>query len=233
MPRMIKFQDETVYTKPNYWGKIFMYNNPSWDRLYPFVDIIRILPKTTVIAHKYGKNQDNIRIYGTQYNHSVVGSDLNKRNDYIEDLKCIKFIFIFSDVQDTFADNLIKYCEKSRTNLICYSSLDSVYHFYEYTTTDKIIHKISEPGKVIEKMEEIKEKGTINKLQELFPEFEIIEPEEIKRISTLEKCLIILKDQQQNNKKSVNLLTLPNLKPQDNFIKKEKNTLYSFFKKKD
>lgn len=201
MPRTIKFQDETIFPKPNYWGKILMYNNPSWNILYPIVDIIRLLPKTTIITYKYGKNQDNIRLYGSQYNHSAVGTDLNVRSDYIESLKCVKFVFIFSDTQDSFAENLIKYCEKSRTNLICYSSLDSIYHFYEYLETDKIIHKIEKPLQVIEKMQEIKERGTVNKLQELFPEFEIIERQEIKKISTLENCLIILKNTQQSEPK--------------------------------
>jgi hypothetical protein len=197
MPRVVKYQDETVFPRPNYWGKILIYNSPDWDILFPVVDIIRILPRETIIASKNGKNQSNIRLYGSQYNHLVLGIDLNNRRDYLEHLKCVKFIFIFSDTQDTFAENLIKYSETSNTPLICYSSLDSIYHFYEYSENkEKTVHEIKDPQQVIEKMESLKSKGIIDKYNDLFPEFEIIEPEEIKKISNLEKCLIILKDSQ-------------------------------------
>ena len=50
-------------------------------------------------------------MYGSQYNHSVMGIDLKYKNDYIQNLKMVKFVFIFSDVQDPFADNIIKYCK--------------------------------------------------------------------------------------------------------------------------
>ena len=196
MPRILKYQDD-IFSRPNYWGKILIYNSPDWDILFPVVDIIRILPKETIIASKNGKNQSNIRLYGSQYNHLVLGIDLNNRRDYIEHLKCVKFIFIFSDTQDTFAENLIKYSETSFTHLICYSNLDSIYHFYEYSENkETIVHQIKDPQKVIEKMESLTAKGVVDKFKDLFPEFEIIEPEEIQKISNLEKCLIILKDSQ-------------------------------------
>jgi len=193
MPRVTKF-DDGIFQKPNYWGRILIYNNPSWNILYPIVDIIRLLPKETIIAHKYGKNTGTIRTYGSQYNHSVVGIDLNKQKDYIDNLKTVKFIFIFSDTQDIFADNIINYCEKSKTNLICYSILDNFYYFYEYINGEKKIVQIKDPKIVIEKMEEIKERSTLNKLHELFPEFEIIEPEEENKGFVLERCLHILKE---------------------------------------
>jgi len=178
MPKVTKF-DDSLFPKPVYWGKILMYVNPTWDKLYPVVDIIRILPKDTIIAHKYGKNQDNIRLYGTQYHHNVIGMDLKKKKDYIHELKCVKFVFIFSDTQDTLAENVLNYCERSKTCLICYSSLDSIYYFYTYNEKGEVF-KFQDPQQVIEKMEFINAQGMANKLQELFPDFEIIENIEVK-----------------------------------------------------
>jgi hypothetical protein len=245
MPRVIKY-DDGVFQKPNYWGRIFIYNNPSWNILYPIVDIIRILPKDTIIAHKYGKNTTTIRTYGSQYNHSVVGIDLNKQRDYIDNLKTVKFIFLFSDTHDTFADNIINYCEKSKTNLICYSTLDNIYHFYDYTESEKIIIQIKEPKNVIEKIEEIKERTKLNKLQDLFPEFQIIEPEEVKTSFVLERCLHILKDtQQKEDKKKVYSIKIPFIKIEEskkkvvyddelpvNKVMSSKTLLSQFFGKK-
>ena len=94
MPRVTKY-DDAVFPKPEYWGKILIYLNPKWEKLYPYVDIIRILPPATIIAHKPAKNQANIRIYGSQYNHCVVDLAIGSRKDYIDELKCVKFIFVF------------------------------------------------------------------------------------------------------------------------------------------
>jgi hypothetical protein len=115
MPRLVKYQDD-IFPRPNYWGKILIYNSPDWDILFQVVDIIRIRPRETIIASKNGKNQSNIRLYGSQYNHLVLGIDLNNRRDYIEHLKCVKFIFIFSDAQDTFAENLIKLIQDTQND---------------------------------------------------------------------------------------------------------------------
>jgi len=43
-----KYED-TVYEKVVHSGKIFMYNSPSWNILFPVVDIIRILKKNTFL----------------------------------------------------------------------------------------------------------------------------------------------------------------------------------------
>ena len=242
MPRISKFQDDLLFPRPNYWGKIMIYNNPEWDILYPIIDIIRILPPETIIATKHGKNQSNIRLYGSQYNHLVIGAEFNKK-EFINDLKCVKYIFIFSDTQDIFADNLIKYCEKSRTNLICYSTLDSVYHFYEFHETEKIVHEIKDPQKVVTLMEEILAKGTVDKYNNLFPEFEIIEPPENKKVSNLEKCLTILREQQQRPKKLTTKLPFDANFNKIKYLEKSKEkvvyddeikprSLNSFFKKK-
>ena len=196
MPKILKY-DDSLFPKPVYWGKILMYINPKWDKLYPFVDIIRILPKDTIIAHKYGKNQDNIRVYGTQYSHNVIGMDLKLRSDYIHELKCVKFVFIFSDTQDTLADNLINYCQKSKTNLICYSSLDSIYYFYNEFN---VVEQFKDPQQVIEKMVLINAQVMADKLQQLFPEFEITHEVEVKGESKLSSSLKILKEKSQNKK---------------------------------
>jgi len=188
--------DDPVYKKPNHWGKILMYNNHTFNVLFPIVDIIRILPKETIISHKYAKNQNIIKLYGGQYNFLLLGIDLIKKQDYLENLKTVKFIFIFSDVQDTIADNLINYCKKTKTNLICYSNLDNIYHFYD----DEIVLKIKEPENVIIKMEEIKERNTLNKLNELFPEFEILEPDNKIKNCVLEECLNTLRNSNQDVK---------------------------------
>jgi len=193
MPKPQKY-DETIFTKPVYWGKILMYNSIKWDTLYPLVDIIRILPANTIISNKYGKNQENIRLYGSQYNHNVVGCELKKNRDYINELKCVKFVFIYSDNQDTTADNLIKYCEISRTCYICYSNLDKLYHFYDFSMDKKVIHELNDPQKVINLMEHINSKGLADKLQELFPEFEITEQVTEPVTTRLQEALKILKE---------------------------------------
>jgi hypothetical protein len=246
MPRITKY-DETVFTKPNYWGKILMYNSVNWDVLYPIVDIIRILPKDTVIANQYGKNQDMIRIYGSQYNHRVVGVELKKRESYIDGLKCVKFVFIFSDTQDNIADNLIKYCEKSKTPLICYSNLDNIYYFYEYNEiNEKITHQFKEPQQVIDLLNNLIAKGLIHKFQDLFPEFEIIETPEIKTTSKLASSLKILKEKSEQKPKvykipfDANFNQLKRLEANKKTVvyddelpvKKSNLTLSNFFKKK-
>jgi len=225
MPKILKY-DDSLFPKPVYWGKILMYINPKWDILYPFVNIIRILPKDTIISHKYGKNQDNIRVYGTQYNHCVVGMDLKMRTDYINELKCVKFVFIFSDTQDTLADNLIKYCEMSKTNLICYSSLDSIYHFYN----ENVVEQFKDPQQVIEKMVLINAQGMADKIQQLFPEFEITHEVEVKGESKLSSSLKILKEKSQNKKECYKIPFDANFNKLKYLEQSKKKVVYEDFK---
>ena len=244
MPRVTKY-DDAVFPKPEYWGKILMYLNPKWEKLYPYVNIIRILPPETVIAHKPAQNQTNIRIYGTQYNHCVVDLAISNRKDYIDELKCVKFIFVFSDTQDSFATNLINYSEKSQTSLIAYSNINSLYYFYEYTLEGKqIIHEFMDPQQVIDKMVSIKSRGMADKLQQLFPEFDILEQPVVKTTSKLESSLKILREQSQQKPGSYKLAFDANfnqLKRLDTEKKKivyddelpvRKSALSNFFKKK-
>jgi len=199
MPRGSSFKfDETEFQKPVYCGKIFMYNSDSWNVLYPIVDLIRLFPKPLIITHGYKKNQGDIKLYSQQYGHTVIGTDFKTKEDYVKNLKTVKFVFLFSDTSDAFADNIIKYCSTSKTPMICYSSIDKLYHFYE--ENDKVSFK--DPADVVLKMESLKEKGVLDKLNELFPEFDILEIEEKKR-PVLENCLKILKNKtiEEQNKK--------------------------------
>ena len=111
MPRL-KYED--VYEKVEFSGKIFMYNSPTWNVLFPVVDIIRLLQKNTIIGFKYGKGQHMIRVYGTQYNHSIIGYDFKNKNDYVTNLRAVKNIFIFSDESDPIATNFINISKKNK-----------------------------------------------------------------------------------------------------------------------
>jgi hypothetical protein len=198
MPRQTKYEETVLPPMIKYSGKILIYSNPEWDVLFPVVDIIRKLPENTIINHVYTKNQNNIKMYSTQYNHLVIGIDLKTKNDY-SNLRTVKFIFIFSDKSDTLADNLINYSKKTKTPLICYSMIDSVYHFY--FEESKIQYKT--PEEVIEQMEIIKQIESTYKFDELFPELEILDLPECKK-STLEECMVILKKKKDeiNSKKN-------------------------------
>ena len=77
MPRISKF-DDIPFEKVIYSGKIFIYNSPEWNILYPIVNIIRLLKPNTIIGYKYGKGQNIIKTYGTQYFHRLIGYDLNR-----------------------------------------------------------------------------------------------------------------------------------------------------------
>jgi hypothetical protein len=220
-PRLAKF-DETIFVKPNHWGKIFMYNNQAWNILFPVVDIIRILPKETIITFKHAKNQGNIRLYGSQYNHSVIGVDIKKKQDYISELKKVQFIFIYSDQEDIFATNLIEYCKKTKTHYICYSNLDSVYHIFENGNGTSL--QIKDPSEVIKKMEELKEKVLLDKLDYLFPEFEILEDPVSNERSSLDTCIGILKNSQEKEaSKKVYSTKLP-FDPNFNKVKRLEHT---------
>ena len=202
--------DESLFEIPQYWGKVFMYNSPSWNVLFPIVDIIRLFPKNTIIGHTYAKNQNTIKLYGSQYNHSVIGVDLKRKDDYLKNLKTVKFMFIFSDTSDTLANNLINYCETTKTPLICYSSFDKIYHFYEYILDKSLQNKeivlqkkttqIKDPESVILKIESTQETIKLTKLDSLFPEFHVLEPEKVLE-STLDKCIEIFKETSEKEEK--------------------------------
>ena len=194
----IKYED-TIYEKVKYTGKIFMYNSPEWEVLYPIVNIIRILRENTIIGHSYGKKQQTIATYGRQYNFLVLGYDLKTKKDYIENLKAVKSIFIFSDSQDTVATNLINAATKNKINVICYSNIDKIYHFYDNINNEKF--EIKDPDEVIAKLYSLFELEEVRKIADLFPEFEIIESVVEKKYTSMEQCNSFLKQQREVNDK--------------------------------
>ena len=108
MPRPLKIE-EPEYEKIIHWGKVFIYTDPSWNVLFPIVDVIRILPKNTMIEYRYGKGQNIIKTYGFQYNYRTMGVKLETKDDYLNALykgNC-KFIFIFSDKEDYVSKTLL------------------------------------------------------------------------------------------------------------------------------
>ena len=203
MPRPIKYED-TPFEVHSCSGKIFIYNSPEWNILFPIVDIIRLLLPNMIISHKYGKGQMIIKTYGNQYFHRVIGCDLKNKNDYVKNIinGMIKFIFIFSDYSDTVSTNLIELSNKYKINMVCYSSIDSVYHLYDYS--DKVVKtEFKNAEDVIGVMNNLLEMKKLKKLNELFPEFEIIEQPKNTEITTLETCINIIKNSTdvENNKK--------------------------------
>ena len=189
MPRIPKFE-ETLYEKTEFSGKILMYSSVSWNVLFPIVDIIRLLKKNTIIGHTYGKGQTIIKHYGSQYGHTIIGYDLKNKNDYLQNLRMINNIFIFTDESDVIATNLINAAKKNKINVICYSNLDHIYYFYK-NGSEKII--INTPQEVIDLVYELSDFNEAKKMAELFPDFEIIEPSELLSKSTLEECMEMMK----------------------------------------
>lgn len=192
MPRQVKY-DDIPFEKITFNGKIFMYNTPNWNILYPIVDIIRALKPNTIICHKIGKGQEIIRTYGSQYNHRILKEPLSVKNDYLIALKMVKCIFIFSDTSDIIATNLINAAKTNKINYVCYSTLDSIYHFYSPDIEKKEFKVVEE---LITYMYNLFDLAETKKLVELFPEFEIITPEVIKN-TCLEECQELLKKSEQ------------------------------------
>ena len=185
-----KYED-TVYEPFKYSGKIFIYCSPTWNVLFPVVDIIRLLEKNTIIGHVYGKGQQIIKTYGPQYKHNIMGYDLKTKKDYIDNLKSIKNIFIFSDESDTLATNLMNAAKTNKINVVCYSNLDTIYHFYNYDTNETI--SLKKPELVIEKMYFLRDLDSAKKYSDLFDDFEIIETPVIEKKSLLDECIEIMK----------------------------------------
>ena len=201
-----KYED-TVYEKPEYSGKIFIYCSFPWDVLYPFVNIIRLLRKNTIIGHAHTKGQQNVRLYGTQYGHLVIGYDLKNKKDYLETFKAVKNIFIFSDTSDPTATNLINTAKKNKINVICYSTLDNLYHFYNYTKSETgTKHTYQNAQDVIDKLYALRELDDAKKIADLFPDFEIIEAVINTNTPVLDECLDIIKniDNEEKKKKASN-----------------------------
>jgi hypothetical protein len=191
MAPRIKY-DDIPFEKVTFNGKVFMYTTPGWEVLYPVVDIIRLFKSNTVISYKFGKGQNIIRTYGTQYNHRVCGFEIKNKNDYTEALKSVKCVFIFTDSADSYAETFINMAKSLKILLVCYSNLDKVYHFYNCFESSKIT--LNKAEEVIDHIYSAFESVKVTKLAELFPDFEIIEaPVEEPKETVLEECLKKLK----------------------------------------
>jgi len=226
-----KYED-TVYEEVKYTGKIFMYSSISWQVLFPIVDIIRLLKKNTVIGFKYGKGQQLIKMYGSQYSHCMLGYDLKNKNDYLVNLKAVKNIFIFSDESDIVATNLMSAAKKNKMNVICYSNLDRIYHFYNNNSLPIEKNTFKTPEEVIEKMYYLLDLEGARKIADLFPDFEIIDHEIDTSETSLDKCSKILKECATNEKKQKETTYAKIFDPHLNKLKKmeyehaHKNTIY-------
>lgn len=202
MVRINKY-DDSVCEKVEFSGKIFMYASRSWNVLFPIVDIIRILKANTIIAHVVGKGQNIIRMYGSQYNHRMLSYELKNKKDFFENLRTIRTIFIFSDESDTTSTNLINFAKTNKINVVCYSNLDTIYHFYNYSESKAEVDKFSfkTPELVIEKMYYYFDLEHFKKYTELFDDFELIElPTENKK-SVLDECIEKIKEVQVSEEK--------------------------------
>ena len=191
MPPRTKYED-AIYEKVQFSGKIFMYNSVSWDTLYPVVDIIRLLKKNTIIGTMIGKGQQNISTYGNQYNHRMLSYELKTKKDYLQNLKAVRNIFIFSDEHDNTAKNLMNTGRLNKINVICYSNIDKIYHFYDNVNDE--VFKIDSPSSVLEKMYYLADLESTRKIADLFPDIEILEPSDTTKSSSLAECTKILKD---------------------------------------
>jgi hypothetical protein len=251
MPRPSKYDDPTEAECVKYFTKIFMYNSESFKNIGPIVEIIKNIDKS-IIAYKYGKHQETIKLYGCQYFHRVIGYELYKPNDYLDSILngMVRFMFIFSNSSDHVSSNLLNLAEKYKKYIICYSDLDSKYHFYDYSGYfEKSTY--SNAIDVINKMKEVNDFIEFKKIVDTFPEFDIIPEPPKSGECCLDRCVQILRanyleEKNNRNERSVKIIpfikepvfkkkTSPKqIKPSAITVKPEpiiKNRLTEFFKK--
>jgi hypothetical protein len=196
MAPRIKY-DDTQLEKTTFNGKVLMYCTPGWETLYPIVDIIRLLKSNTIISFKFGKGQGIIKTYGMQYGHRVTGYQIGNKQEYIDALRMVKCVFVFTDSADSYAETFINMAKTLKILLVCYSNLDKVYHFYN--NDSKINIKTAQ--ETIDHIYTYFDLVEATKMAELFPDFEIIEaPVEEPKESVLDECLKKLKKVNLNEK---------------------------------
>jgi uncharacterized protein YfbU (UPF0304 family) len=162
---------------------------------------------------------------------------------------CVKFIFIFSDTSDFFADNLINIAKEYKIILIGYSNLDSKYHLYNTTEGTLTLDK---PEQVIRYMSDLHDYILYKEFVNVFPDFDILTENVNNEFPVLEKCLKILKESNNNefikkDKKKIQMIdvdesSIPDTPPitrsttntpnKENNSEKPKMLLSQFFKKK-
>jgi hypothetical protein len=224
MPRPSKYDDYTETENVKYFTKIFMYNAGSFNNIGPIVEIIRNIDKS-IIAHKYGKYQNTIKIYGCQYFHRVIGYELSKPSDYLDNIinGMIKFIFIFSNSSDHVCDNLLNLAEKYKKYVICYSEVDNKYHFYDYSDGIEKI-QYSTAIEVINRMKEINEFIEFKKVVDCFPDHEIIPDASTIASGSLDRCVEILRVrriEEENKQYDRSIKVVPYVKEIQRIIKRK------------
>lgn len=187
MPRAIKYVDE-VQERVGYYTKIFMYSDNNFNNIFPIVEIIKNMQRS-IIGFKYGKGQNTIKTYGTQYWHLITGYTIKKEADYLEAIVNgnANFIFIYSDSSDYFSTNLINIAKKHSIPYICYSNLDNIYHFYNNGNSEKVT--FTSAIEVIEHLEELNDYHRIVKIASLFPGIDILPEPAFEDNKCLDRCI--------------------------------------------
>ncbi len=207
MTRKTKYEDLCVDEEDKniqFSTKLFMYINPKWDILFPYVEIIRLLPKNTIIAYKVGKNQNKIREYATGYFHRVIENTFINKQDYHRNIVMgrVKYIFTFNDTPDNFSENLIKLSDSYKIPLVCYSSIDKYYHCWKWNTSDKKEHiKYTTPEEVINFMKEVETEVLTDTFNHLFPELNL-DTEPVQTNVVLKECVEVLRNKSEEIKKT-------------------------------
>uniref|UniRef100_A0A6C0I7R9 Uncharacterized protein n=1 Tax=viral metagenome TaxID=1070528 RepID=A0A6C0I7R9_9ZZZZ len=177
--RQSKIDEDLFNEKVNFFTKIFIYNNIVSKE--PLRLLLKNLDKS-VIAYKYGRNQNTVRNVATDYYHFVTGCELQTNKnyfDYIVNGKT-KFIILFSNSSDNVCMNLLKIAEKYQLAIITYSEFDNKYHLGK--------DSFNSCFEIINKMKEINDLITFTKYIELFPELDLI-PDDLPDYGLLNKCL--------------------------------------------
>jgi hypothetical protein len=103
----------------------------------------------------------------------------------------VKCIFLYTNNADHVVTNLMTAAKINKIPVVCYSTIDQEYHFYDSSWKMETMKKAED---VIDHMYKCNE---LEKLVELFPEFEILPPPPVDPTieTTLQKCQRIIKPQ--------------------------------------
>ena len=180
------------YEKIQFSNKYFMYSSPEWVHEHPVVDLIRIFKENTLIKYKYGKGNTPIKKYSRDYNHRLIGCDLNSITDYsnIFIKGKIECIFIFADSPNDFITNLKKFGTTNKIPLVELSTRDYYYH-YSYEGES---HIFKNPSELLQGISD--SVSFNNKIKEFIP-FDLFQSEEIVTETNLEKCITILNEREK------------------------------------
>ncbi len=119
---------------------------------------------------------------------------------------------------------------KNKINVVCYSNLDSIYHFYDNVSDKKMT--LNTPQLVIEKLYECMDRDQAKRVADLFPDFELLEPEQDTKKTSLEECTELLKEIDLEEKKKKQQKATKLFDPHLNKLKRmeyersQRNTFY-------